>query len=306
MSAPPKPPPRALASRTTAPRTLAIVLHFRREAMTAACVESLERSVAPVDVLIVDNASGDGSAERLRARFPQHAHLATGKNLWYAGGNNAGIVWALERGYERLLIINDDAAVTPDMLGQLHAALDADPGAAMAAPSILHEQPSVVWWAGGRFSWLRCSGLHEGAGKPLPVEAAASPPRAVSFVSGCCFVVTAAALRKLGAFREDFESYVEDVELSLRYRRAGQRLLYVPAAMAVHKVPYPEPEPAAWKLTKRDRNRRRVVRAHYGIGQRVLFFPVFWLTRALRVAQYLLRGDLARARAIVAGTFGPA
>lgn len=282
--------------------TVAIVLNFRREAMTIACVESLERSLVPVDVLIVDNQSDDGSAERLRARFPQHAHLQTGANLGYAGGNNRGIAWALERGFARVLVINDDAEVEPETVGQLQAALDADPGAAMAAPSILHQRPEgMVWWAGGRFTMLRCGGIHEGAGAPLPASAASETARPVTFVTGCCFLVTADALRTVGSFRDDFENYVEDLELSLRYTKAGRRLLYVPAARAIHKVPFPEPEAAAWKIVLRDRNRRRVVRAHYAAAEKLVFYPVFWLSRATRLLQYLLRRDWPRARAILVG-----
>ena len=87
------------AEAALASDTVAVVLHFRREAMTADCVDALlaQRGGAP-RVLIVDNASGDGSFERLRQRFPQLDVLETGANLGYAGGNNAGIRWAMAQG----------------------------------------------------------------------------------------------------------------------------------------------------------------------------------------------------------------
>jgi GT2 family glycosyltransferase len=282
--------------------TIAIVLHFRREAMTAACVRSLEQSTAPLRILIVDNESADGSAERLRTMFPQHAHLSTGANLGYAGGNVRGIEWAIAQGAERVLVINDDAEVAPEMLQQLHAALDADPQAAAAAPSIVHETPvNVVWWAGGHFDAWRISGIHEGFGQPLAASAATDSPRAVTFLSGCCLLIRTDVIQQLGAFREDFGSYVEDVELSLRYTRAGKRLLYVPAANAIHKVRFPEPAPAPWKIVNRDRNRRRVARLHFGAFARIRFYAVFAVTRALIGLGYVLRGDFARAGAIVRG-----
>lgn len=285
--------------------TVAIVLHFRREVMTTACVESLEQSSAPLRILIVDNESADGSADRLRARFPQHAHLSTGKNLGYAGGNVRGIQWALAQGADRVLVINDDAAVDPAMLGALHAALDADPLAAAAAPSIVHESPAnVVWWAGGHFDAWRISGIHEGFGKPLAPSAATDAPRAVTFLSGCCLLIRADAIKQLGAFREDFGSYIEDVELSLRYTKAGKRLLYVPAARAIHKVEFPEPAPAAWKIVNRDKNRRRVARLHFGAVERLRFYAVFAVTRLVLALRYLMRGDLVRVRAIVRGALG--
>ncbi len=289
-------------------RTVAVILHYAREEMTAACVAALERSTEPVRVVIVDNASPDGSGERVRARFPQHDFLPIAHNLGYAGGNNRGIEWALAQGAERVLVINDDAEAAPDCVAQLNAALDADAQAGAAAPTMVHGggEPSggsVVWWGGGRFDRLRVLGTHEGAGRTLTrhlSEVGMSAQRATA-LCGCAILFRAEALRQAGTFREDFGSYVEDLELSVRFTRAGWRLLYVPSALLVHKVSHPEPEAAAWKIRLRDRNRRRLARRHLGVGGRLLFLGWFLPTRLALFARYLLRGDWARARAIVAG-----
>jgi GT2 family glycosyltransferase len=256
--------------------------------------------------LVVDNLSGDGSFERLQARFPMVEFLQTGANLGYAGGNNRGIEWALERGAARVLVLNDDAEVLPGCLGTLEAALDADPRAAMAAPLLLHEGSEArIWWAGGRWDWLRVLGHHDGFGQPLSQFALPRGPTAVSFVSGCCVLFRAEALRRDGAFREDFGSYVEDLELSRRYARGGWRLLFVPDARALHKVAYPEGAPAAWKIERRDTNRRRVAVEHLSVLQRAAFWPLFVATRLARFVQYALQGDRARAAAILRGLTAP-
>lgn len=282
---------------------VAVVLHYRREAMTVACVESLERQgLRNLRLLIVDNDSADGSAERLRQRFPQHAHLATGGNFGYAGGNNRGIAWALAEGAEHVLVINDDAEVAPGCVAELSAALQADARAAAAAPTIVHaEPPDVLWWAGGRWDAWRISGHHVGYGAALASVAVTPPPLVTECVTGCCVLLRAEALRREGAFRDDFGSYVEDLELSLRYRAAGWRLLHVPAARAVHKVAFPETAPAPWKIERRDRNRRRVATLHLSWWQRLRFTLLFAVTRPLLVARYLGAGDLPRATAIWRG-----
>lgn len=284
------------------PRTVAIVLNYQREALTAACVESLERSDTPVEVLIVDNASPDGSGARLRARFPQHAYLDSGGNLGYAGGNALGTEWALSAGAERVFIVNDDAEVAPDCLRHLHAALDADPKAAAAAPLITYAEPADrVWWAGGHFSALRVMGTHEHAGQALSTVDVGGGPRAVGSLCGCAMLIEGEALTTLGGLRADFWAYAEDLELSVRYARAGRRLLFVPAGRVMHKVPFPEPEAAGWKIALRDRNRRRIARLHLTAAERALFWAFFLPSRLLRMLQYAVRGDGDRLRGIARG-----
>lgn len=280
--------------------TVAVVLHFRREAMTADCVAALlaQEGGAPT-VLIVDNHSQDGSAGRLRTRFPDVPVLETGENLGYAGGNNVGVRWAAAQGARYVFVVNDDARPAPDCLARLRAHLEERPQAAAAAPTILHETPAdVVWWAGGHFDALRCMGVHEGYGQRWTATGAG--PRRVGFVSGCAVLLRVAALGA-AAFREDFGAYLEDVDLSLRLQRQGGELWYVPSALLVHRVPFPEPEIAPWKIVLRDRNRRRVAAAHLQGAARGGFWVFFALSRSLRALQYLLRGDGARARAIVHG-----
>lgn len=284
--------------------TWAVMLQYQREALAARCLEALlqSRPVAPT-VLLVDACSPDGSGERLHARFPQVEYLGLTENLGYAGGNNAGIEYALARGATKILVLNDDAEVLPDTLALLEAALDADPGASAAAPTIYFGAVGgPICWAGGELDRLRALGTAEGRrGGTAEARRGGSAPQPASFVSGCCLLLRASALRAAGAFDGSYWSYGEDVELSLRHAKAGWRLLWVPEAEAVHHTAYPEPEAAAWKIRLRDRNRRRMVRAHYSAGERVAFALWFYPTRLLRGLGYLLRGDWARLAAIWRG-----
>jgi len=302
-----------------ASRTVAVVLHYRREAMTAQCIASLEASTRPPRVLVVDNASGDGSYERLQLRFPHCEFLQTGGNFGYAGGNNRGIAWALEQGATRVLVINDDATVAPEAIALLEDALAEHRDAAIAAPTILFgTRPDLAWWAGGTFLPMKMLGRHDGYGRRwwirrgLPrtlvgADAAATSDsikvRAVSFISGCCLLIDAASLRALGAFDASYHAYVEDVELSVRYARAGKRLLWVPGAQALHHLPYPEPEPTPAKIIARDRNRRRLAKQHFGLVVRARFYLWFAASRAVSALRYVATGDFPRAAAILRGWF---
>lgn len=285
------------------PRVLAAVLNWCAEKDTTACVLSLTADAsATLDILVVDNASPDESGNRLQAFFPQHHYLQTGANLGYAGGNQRAIAWALARDYEYVLIINDDAEVKPGCVGALLAALENNPRAGAAAPTILHHGTSVVWFAGGEINEVKVMGSHTHAGESVEsVRRDDVAIRDVTFLSGCVLLLRSDALRACGGFRAEFFAYVEDLELSLRFRRAGWSLLYVARAIATHKVAYPLQADSAFAIRLRDINRRRVVVLHYSLPMRLAFMIWFYPTRIVHLARFVVRGDRARISAIWKG-----
>ncbi|MEO7362821.1 MAG: glycosyltransferase family 2 protein [Gemmatimonadaceae bacterium] len=285
------------------PRVLAAVLNWCAEKDSAACVSSLMAdSSAKVDVLIVDNASPDGSGDRLHASFPQHPFMQTGANLGYAGGNLRAIEWALERDFEYVLIVNDDAEVMEGCIGTLLAAMEATPGAGAAAPLILHHGTSIVWFDGGEMSEFKAMGSHTHAGETLDVaRLSGTQVREVTFLSGCVMLLRVETLRACGGFRAEFFAYVEDLELSYRFRQEGWALLQVPLAVATHKVPFPSAPDSAFAIHLRDLNRRRLVSLHYSPAKRLAFMAWFYPTRLIHLARFIAKGDRARISAIWSG-----
>ncbi|MEK0431040.1 MAG: hypothetical protein RL139_844 [Gemmatimonadota bacterium] len=288
------------------PRITAVILTWNAEAHIVPCVTTLARSRGvAVDLVVVDNASTDRTLDRVRASGVPVTILTSETNLGYAAGNNRGIAQALAGDAPFVFVVNDDTEVGPETLAHLLDALVQDPRAAAAAPTILHEHPAgVIWWAGATFSVARALAPHEAYGRPWrPVPAGGPPeaPRTVTSLCGCALLLRRDALQALGGFRDDFFMYVEDTELSLRYHRAGWRLLHVPSAVMTHKVAFPEGAPSPAKIRLRDRNRRRLVRAHYDWRDRLRFSVWFYPTRLLHLVRYLASGDPARARAIWAG-----
>ncbi len=297
----------------TPDRVIVIVLNWNAERDTSACLDSfLEQRGVAVEILLVDNASDDGSGERLRARYPMVSYLATGANLGYSGGNNRGIEWALARGARWVLVVNNDTVAAPDCVHLLLSAASSDPRLAAVAPLIVrHDDPSRIWFAGGRFDRARAIGVHQHDGESVD-SLAQSMPRgdaaqwhACSFLTGCCLLLRPAALRDVGLFQSDYFAYGEDVELGLRLTRARWAMGWVPSARIAHRVPPRGAEPSPDQIRLRDRNRRRLVGLHYPLGWRVLFAGWFWPTRVIHFLRYVLVGDRARATAIVAGMREP-
>jgi len=287
------------------PRITAVVLNWCGETVTTECLRSLQRSeYQDLTVLLVDNGSPDGSGDRLRATFPDVDFLQTGRNLGYAGGNNRGIEWALDRGADYVLIANNDTVVEPRCVGALARTAVGGDNVGGTAPKILrHDAPDRIWYAGGDFSWLLGLGTHRTEGEwddPAQDDAAAD----ASFMTGCCCLLSAEALRQIGGFDEAYFAYVEDADLSLRMKKGGFRMLYQPNARVLHHCPSPGTSPTPFQIRHRDRNRRRVMRRHFGLTRRLPFRLRFVVTRMLLLAKYLSARDQPRARAILDGMFG--
>lgn len=286
-------------------RIVAVVLNWCAEDDSARSITALRTHAgALVDVLLVDNASPDGSGARLAHRFPDVPVLHADANRGYAGGNELAIQWALARGYGFILLVNDDAEVEQACVERLVAVMDAEPRVAAAAPTVVFGPPHEdrVWWGGGALAWHRTSAVHGFAGQSVEaIAAVAGPSVPVDCLCGCVLLLRADALRQLGGLRTEFFSYGEDVELSIRLSRGGWGLRWVPAARARHHLPFPEAPPSPWAIRQRDRNRRRVAALHLGRRDRLVFWVWFASTRLLRWGGYVLTGDVERARAIWAG-----
>ncbi len=297
-----------MTGRTHSHPLVAVVLNWNNEADTAACLDSLlAQEGVFLEILLVDNASADGSGARLRARYPAVHYLETQENLGYAGGNNAGLRWALDRGADWVLVVNNDTVADANCLARLCAAGSRDPRIGALAPLIVrHDAPTRVWFAGGHYSRLRALGTHDHEGEVADDVARQGsredhPWRACTFLTGCCLLLRAQALEEVGLFRADFFAYVEDVELSLRLREAHWQLGWVPAARLAHRVPPAGTAESPMQITLRDRNRRRLVRDRYPLRDRVLFHMWFVPTRVVHLVRCMMRRDMARTRAILAG-----
>jgi GT2 family glycosyltransferase len=218
-------------------RWAVVVLSWNGREDTLACLRSLERVEWPsLDVICVDNGSGDGSAAAVREQFPGVTLIENGSNLGYAGGNNVGIRAALERGADWVLLLNNDATLAPDAIRELDAVAGTRPRAgALGGKVLFADPPDRVWFAGQRFNAaLGYSGRPRGYGRP-------DGPRygrveAVDRVVGACMAVSRALTEAVGLFDEDLFAYVEDVDWSLRARQAGFEVLLVPKARAWHRV----------------------------------------------------------------------
>jgi GT2 family glycosyltransferase len=213
-------------------RLAAVVVNYRTPDDTLRALASLRQSARKLDdVLVVDNGSGDGSAERLRAFAPGATILTSATNLGFSGGSNIGIREALARGADLVLLVNSDAVLPADCAGRLERVLTAWPGAGVAAPVLVsREDPDHVLAAGMHFS--RATGRMRllAGGTPQRPRATAE----VDAVSGCVMLIAREVLERVGLLEEAYFFSFEDLDFCLRARRAGFACLCVGDAVALH------------------------------------------------------------------------
>ena len=231
-----------LPTETDTPPVSVIVLNYNGCRWLRPCLDALaaQRGAPRFEVVVVDNASTDGSVDAIRAYDRElggaHGHCAfdrlrlleTGANLGFAAGNNAGARSA--RG-TLLAFLNNDTVVEPDWLARLHAALETRPQFALATSRLVFlDDPSVVDSAGD--GYLRAGGAFKhGYGGPA---SRALVSREVFGACGGAFLIRRPVYEALAGFDERFFMVYEDVDLSYRARLLGHRCWYAADAVVRH------------------------------------------------------------------------
>ena len=238
--------------RPMAARVHVIVLHWGETSVTAACLASLQEITYPAaQVLVIDNGTPNRGGEALIRDFPKFAQVRNESNLGFAGGNNVGLRRALEMGTDHALLLNNDAVVKPDFLEPLVACAEEDARVGLVNPKILYaDPPGTIWFARGEHSlWTgtaRCVDRHR---RDDPEDRGV---REMTFATGCALLIPRRTLERVGLFNESLFMYAEDLDLSIRVRRAGLKIMSVRHSRVVHQ------EPVRWRKTVADPFRLRL------------------------------------------------
>lgn len=225
----------------------AVIVSWNCREHLADCLTSLRGCAPGMDVIVVDNESGDGTPEMVRHRFPEVRLIEAGSNLGFAAANNIG---ARSAHSQLLLFLNPDTVVTPGAVETMAAAIGPGPASrvALVGPRLEfpdgRDQPSAF----GRYP-----GLFEHALIFNPIALAVirrvrpgwdrsllvPQPRqmtTVAHVNGAAMLTSAEAFNRVGGFDEGFFVYFEETDLCRSYQEAGYEISFVPEATIVHHM----------------------------------------------------------------------
>lgn len=243
------------------PTVITIILNTNRRADTLAALASLAQTTYPRHrVIVLDNASTDGSVEAIRAAYPQVTVIELTENRGYAGNNNVGIRAALDQGADWVFVLNEDTIVDPNCLRALVDVGERAPEIGIVGPMVYHmDEPAVIQSAGGVLGpdW---SSRHLGQNEPDRGQYPA--PHAVDWISGCAILVRRAVIEQVGMLDERFFYYWEETEWCLRARRTGWRIVHVPQAKLWHKGVQRDYRPSPTVTYYHTRNRFLMMAKH--------------------------------------------
>jgi GT2 family glycosyltransferase len=263
-----------------------VILNWNGRDITLHCLEDLRKSDYPeVDCVIVDNGSTDNSTEVIARSFPEVGIVSNTVNVGWAGGSNQGMAWGLAHGADYLLMLNNDAWADPAMISQLVEAATNLQGQAVTVPKIyLGSDPTRFWFAFGRVNlW---TGLFSNPAHNLIDDGRFDCSPEVEYASGCCMLIPKGIVERVGGFDHSFFSYVEDVDWSIRCRRAGFRIVLCPKAKLRHDVSVTGKKRPAMMRYYLTRNHLWTLRRHASLLQFVcvlLLLPLRSMWRMMRL-----------------------
>jgi GT2 family glycosyltransferase len=191
-----------------------------------------------IHVVVIDNASGDGSVDLVRERFPSAHLVQLPENRGFAGANNAGWEFAREKfpGVEFVAVLNHDTVVKSGWLGGLVSYLKTNPTCAAVQPKILlWPKTERINTVGNRSHYLGF-GIVSAYGKLD--DGSWNQARKIDFPSGAAFVVRANIVETFGLFDDEFFLYLEDADLGWKIRQSSLRIDYSPAGVVWHKYAF--------------------------------------------------------------------
>jgi GT2 family glycosyltransferase len=220
---------------TATPLVTVVVVTYRGHEFISECLDSLAAQTLPHDVLVIDNASEDGTAALLAERYPDTPSLRLPTNTGFAGGVDA----ALSRITSPLCaLLNDDAVADPRWLEALIAALTDHPTAAAATSRMLLSAPADAD-TDGRINNLGVALTSHGFGYDIGLgrdgNAGFSSVVPVFGFSGGAALLRMDALREIDGFPAYFFLYYEDTDVSWRLRLGGHEVISVPGAVVRHR-----------------------------------------------------------------------
>jgi GT2 family glycosyltransferase len=219
------------------PTVAIIVVNWNQYQLTIECLASLKNvTYSNFQIILVDNGSKDGSPQKLRDAFPEVFLLENPENTGYVGGNNLGLEYALQHGFEYCLLLNNDTEVSPDFLSLMLEGIRADDKIGIAGPAIYyHSLPDTLWSAGGAIDWEHGSTRMLGIGERVR-DPSRTLPQPVDFVTGCALLIRSDVIKKIGLLDERFFAYYEETEWCVRVKKAGFKIVFIPQACIWHKI----------------------------------------------------------------------
>ncbi len=247
-------------------------------------LQALQKSSYPkeyIEFIIVDNPHPElGLSQTYIEQFvlprsqkdlPKISYLPQSENKGFCGGNNVGLVWAMEHGFEYAYLHNQDGFMAPDCLKNLVEALEKDSKIGCAQSVVmLHPDTTLINSTGNSYHYLGFGHIRN-FGKKLTDQPLQDSVEETGYATGASLIMRVSLLKKFGLLEESFFAYHEDVEYSLRLKLAGYLVVVIHKAIFFHKYIFNR---NSSKFYYMERNRYALIIMYYKWKTILLLMPM--------------------------------
>lgn len=257
----------------TEPKVFIIILNWNGKKDTIECLNSLKSlKYSNFEIVVVDNASSDGSVSAIKDQFPEITLLQNTTNLGYAGGNNIGLRYAMTHEVAYAWILNNDTVVHKDALGSLVEKIKSDQNIGMCGSRLIyyHDRQTIQALGGGVYNKWFGTTAHVGANEPATTDFSEEEiERKLDYIVGASMLVSDRFLEEVGLISEDYFLYYEELDWALRGKDKF-RLGYADKSLVYHK------EGASVKGDNLTLNKKSRLSDYYQIKNRLKFTWKFY------------------------------
>jgi GT2 family glycosyltransferase len=223
--------------KTSPPHISIIVLNWNGKEDTLECLASLQAVTYPAfDIIVADNGSTDNSVEAIHKTYPDVHVLENGTNLGFAEGNNRAIRFALKRGADAVVILNNDTIVDPNLLQAFYEAYISLPDAGiLGATCLYYDQPEIIWTAGAEWNskTLEFSYLYQGCKyTEIPYKTALKVP----YIIGCVMFIHKKVIKDIGLMNPVYFLNFEELDWCIKISSVGYQNYTISRAKIWHKI----------------------------------------------------------------------
>jgi GT2 family glycosyltransferase/SAM-dependent methyltransferase len=262
----------------TDPLVSIIIPHTAGTEILVSCLEALHRDggLGHAEVILVDNASSDGSVPAAKKRFPELRVVGLLENQGYAGGCNRGI--EVSRG-RYVILLNDDTEVDIGCVRELVRVAEEDPSVAACQPKVRSlRDPTRFEYSGAAGGLMDLYGYPFSRGRLMGHvevdEGQYDDPAEIFWASGVCLLVRKSVLDEVGAFDETFFAYMEEIDLCWRIHLTGRRIVYVPTSIVYHIGAYSLERQNVRRMYLNHRNSIIMLLKNYSLASLLWVLPI--------------------------------
>lgn len=211
-----------------------IILNWNGWNLTKRCLDSLDNlNYDNYKIIVVDNGSKKLEKQKIKDSEKDFILVENQSNLGFAGGNNEGVKYALKKGADYVLLLNNDAICDDkNFLKKMIEIFEEEKNTGIIGPKIYFPDKKTIWFGGGKLNWLKTKGYHLNYGKKNINDKI----KEVDYITGCCFLIKKETIRDIGLMQDDYFLYYEDADWCLRAKKAGYKCVYNPEAYILHEA----------------------------------------------------------------------